>query len=462
MKALLKRFKIRELFGKYNVDIPFFDNVNIFIGENGIGKTSILNCINYSLKCDSENLYNIDFREIIITFWDDTVVNIYHDDLLTDSMVTLEKIRRRNHFIHGKDFVEQDKSIIMIVKELYSEIRHKSNMQIQDSKITEEETHEIYRILTNEFGFLISRYQLEKIIFEIENIKNNWEGKIKEKVKESRILFLPTYRRIEEDFNKSLTYDFKTKQDILKKISSLKFGMEDVEKNIDKVCLELKTITNEAFKGMTGAILKDYIKIISNKKIKRKYIDEEKVMLILERLADQIDEKTKQDVKNLLYSKESSDVEMYGLWSVMNNLAEIYEKTKGIDESIKNFVEVCNLYLENKYFSYNPFKIECKLMQQDYGEIKFKNLSSGEKQIISLFSKLYLDLNEDKKIILFDEPELSLSILWQRRLLNDVMSSGKCNFLIAITHSPFIFDNDLRFNAKDITDYITPIKDYKI
>ena len=45
------------------------------------------------------------------------------------------------------------------------------------------------------------------------------------------------------------------------------------------------------------------------------------------------------------------------------------------------------------------------------GEISLKNLSSGEKQILSLFSKLYLNLN-NKNILLFDEPELSLSIIW--------------------------------------------------
>lgn len=466
MEPLLKRFRIKELFGKFDVDIPFYDKVNIFIGENGIGKTSILNCINYSLKCDSENLYNIDFREISITFWDDTVVNIYHEDLLIDSMVSLEKIRRRNtieYDINVKEIFDPNKSVINIVKELYIQIKRRNNLKRYNNKLTTEEVYEIYRILTRDFGFIISKNQLENMIFEIESIKNNWEEIIKEKIDESRILFLPTYRRIEEDFNKSLTYDFKTKQDIQKRILNLKFGMDDVEKNIDKICAELNNITNEAFKGMTAAILKDYIGIIyKNKKIRRKNIDEEKIMIILERLANQIDENTKQNIKDLLYTKEVNDSEMYGLWSIMNNLSDIYEKTKSIDEALNNFVEVCNYYLENKRFYYNPFKVECKLMQDKYGEIAFKNLSSGEKQIVSLFSKLYLDLNNKEKIVLFDEPELSLSIIWQRKLLYDVMNSKKCNFLIAITHSPFIFDNDFRFCAKDITDYITPIKNYKI
>ena len=42
----IKRFEIEELFGIYNVNIPFKDNINIFVGENGLGKTTILNALN--------------------------------------------------------------------------------------------------------------------------------------------------------------------------------------------------------------------------------------------------------------------------------------------------------------------------------------------------------------------------------------------------------------------------------
>ena len=101
-------------------------------------------------------------------------------------------------------------------------------------------------------------------------------------------------------------------------------------------------------------------------------------------------------------------------------------------------------------------------MQQLYSEekIRLKNLSSGEKQIISLFAKLYLSNNEDN-IILFDEPELSLSIIWQSKLIPDIVKSTKCSFLIVITHSPFIFDNEYREFAMDIKRFIKPIKTKK-
>jgi predicted ATPase len=87
------------------------------------------------------------------------------------------------------------------------------------------------------------------------------------------------------------------------------------------------------------------------------------------------------------------------------------------------------------------------------GEIlSFNQLSSGEKQILYIFSQIYL-LHKKDIFILFDEPELSLSLTWQRKILPDIVNSGKCAFLFVITHSPFVFDNGLEQYAQGINMY---------
>jgi len=69
--------------------------------------------------------------------------------------------------------------------------------------------------------------------------------------------------------------------------------------------------------------------------------------------------------------------------------------------------------------------------------------------MISLFAKLFL--YEKNKIVLIDEPELSLSIDWQRSILVDVITAPLCEQVIAITHSPFVFDNELEPFARSLT-----------
>ncbi|MEO0684253.1 MAG: AAA family ATPase, partial [Cyanobacteria bacterium J06649_11] len=87
--------------------------------------------------------------------------------------------------------------------------------------------------------------------------------------------------------------------------------------------------------------------------------------------------------------------------------------------------------------------------------LHLSKLSSGEKQIISFFSKIYLSESDKRFIILFDEPELSLSMTWQKQLLPDILSSEKCDFLLAVTHSPFIFHNELDGYAIGLNEYVS-------
>ena len=79
-------------------------------------------------------------------------------------------------------------------------------------------------------------------------------------------------------------------------------------------------------------------------------------------------------------------------------------------------------------------------------------LSSGEKQIVSLFSHLYLS-HQNNYIVLIDEPEMSLSVKWQRMFLQDVRKGGFCYGLIAVTHSPFIFENELDRYAHGLEEF---------
>ena len=117
-------------------------------------------------------------------------------------------------------------------------------------------------------------------------------------------------------------------------------------------------------------------------------------------------------------------------------------------------------YLNDKQFYYNQSTLSLEIYlisdtKQRRNIIKLAQLSSGEKQIISLFSKLYLEDNGNKKnIIIIDEPELSLSLKWQKMLLPDIIKTENCDLLLTVTHSPFIFDNEFDDYAKEIRKHI--------
>ena len=121
------------------------------------------------------------------------------------------------------------------------------------------------------------------------------------------------------------------------------------------------------------------------------------------------------------------------------------------EEQIRKFCELCNAYIADKQFFYDSssFKVCIQYGNEQVDSIEgseesfdLEDLSSGEKQIVSLFSNLYLVPNK-KFLIMIDEPELSLSVPWQRKFLVDMHNASSCAGLIAVTHSPFIFQNEL-------------------
>ena len=91
-------------------------------------------------------------------------------------------------------------------------------------------------------------------------------------------------------------------------------------------------------------------------------------------------------------------------------------------------------YLSGKKIEYgwNNAHHECIWVNWIRLKIDFDDLSSGEKQIVSIFSKVYLDVTSPC-IFIIDEPEISLSIEWQKEFLRDIYDSEKVALLIA-TH----------------------------
>lgn len=121
------------------------------------------------------------------------------------------------------------------------------------------------------------------------------------------------------------------------------------------------------------------------------------------------------------------------------------------------FCEVCSEYIVDKLFVYDSASFTFRIVPADDGlsgqTVDPGDLSSGEKQIVSLFSHLYLS-GLKRFFVLIDEPELSLSVPWQRRFLTDIAGGEFCAGLVAVTHSPYIYDNSLKSYAHSLGEFV--------
>lgn len=81
-------------------------------------------------------------------------------------------------------------------------------------------------------------------------------------------------------------------------------------------------------------------------------------------------------------------------------MLKLHEEQSKNDNKLIRFSQICNKYLKNKKIKYDEIKVSLKIVRtfgkkEEY--IDFDSLSSGEKQIISIFARLIL--TEDKNIV---------------------------------------------------------------
>jgi len=92
---------------------------------------------------------------------------------------------------------------------------------------------------------------------------------------------------------------------------------------------------------------------------------------------------------------------------------------------------ITKLFSGNKTVNFADTSIELKTL--DNIPIGLQSLSSGEKQILRI---LFDSLGAESSTLIIDEPELSLHIDWQRKLISSIMELNPNLQLIAATHSP--------------------------
>ena len=118
-----------------------------------------------------------------------------------------------------------------------------------------------------------------------------------------------------------------------------------------------------------------------------------------------------------------------------------------INKKILKLEEMLNNYFYDKEIEILPSGIFVKIKKEadnlkivplrdsKNDRIGLNELSSGEKKIILLF---VIAAFSDRVSVVLDEPELSLSVLWQEHLLPDLLEEGGFKNLIVATHSPYM------------------------
>lgn len=454
MENTLERISVKGLYGNRTIEATLRDNTLILVGENGAGKTTFLRILFHVLSGRWLPLIQYRFDSISIS------IAGKHYDISHESLSkSFEKVDRR------------------FLSELPPPSRRKIMELIQSGEVDQipielEKTRRRY-------GMSSEMVMSQLNLFEDNSIGLNKELQDKvEKIRKAinaQIIYLPTYRRIERELNSIYqgvdSDDFRRTKDQSSKresgnayIELVEFGMKDVDKAIRDTLEMLRGFAHFNLNKLTLEYLGDvldqkYDQVQMNEIINT---SEDTIRGVLnsidKRILSEHDKENVFIVINTAKSTGSLDERSKIICHYFLKLLRFQESLQDHESRISAFCGLCSEYIVDKLFVYDrvdfSFKIIPNFGKQGEQEIELKDLSSGEKQIVSLFSHLYLSGN-NRYFVLIDEPELSLSVPWQRRFLTDIRNGGFCTGLIAVTHSPFIYDNELKQYAHSLGEFMS-------
>ena len=413
----IESFKITNLWGYRDIDLPFNSDVNILIGPNASGKTTILNLLHSILSVDLPSLLDVNFDQAVIKLREfegrsvRTVKVGVVDGFLKLSVGQTKfeididmisdlrfpryyrhpetgKIRRRTlppHIARGRIVPEKlDKALTDLVPIVWLPVSRRL-------PVTEDEEEPYTKIGPLESVDL----RLRELLADLSRYHTRLNALLSERYKEfehevlSEILYSKEHDRLDLIPSSLPTETEKTQ--LLRAFEAAGLLNKQMQRRID----EHFAAAEEALKRIhgsenTGLALEDFL-----------------VLPLIRRTKSMVD-----------YAQK------------------LEEDRKRIFDPLRRYEETVNSFLNEKSVKVDEDG-QLKIESVSPSELNPHLLSSGEKQILILLTQALLRVDEPV-VYITDEPELSLHVSWQEKLLESLVKLGGQIQVIVATHSPDI------------------------
>jgi len=449
---IIKEVSIKNLHGYLTKTIDFNEDINLIVGINGSGKTSLLNVINWLLTPSFPDLCTNEFDELSIEF----ILNKEHFKIIsiqTQDEVKIELFNNttNKHYhhiqadlkIHPKKFSTKSVDIENLLNDYRRLTPEKHEIETWNFIFNEIPKpiiigldRNLYTEEGNEISFVEENGLLRK---RVNNISK--KSPVDKVIRLSGLEYSKYKNRILDlnkrlndkimlsSFDETITVDninelLSTPQINIKQVESLEIKVRDYFKeNLDD-----------------GRRLQPP-KLKANEEASRKI---EKYFSNLKSLINQFSKNKESERYDILYITNLNQFKK--IRELIKEFEEFELKSKRFYESLKQYLETVNIFLKDSakelYFDKYTSKLQFRILNKNGTVVKegrdIKDLSSGEMQILILFTFIKFN-NRLGKLFIIDEPELSLHPRWQENFIDGIKTIMPPDTqLIFATHSPAI------------------------
>lgn len=426
----LTKVKLNGLFGIFNHEIDLSnEGISIVIGENGVGKTYLLEAINSLFNLKLSFFTNFEFKDMFFEFDDNVQWVIEKIEEEENSSFSISEYSQTKLINHQKIPLDMNLSSMEIRRQAAQIALNIPTLERVGA--TRFINHANKMIFTaNE---LVNEYSDMLIIDENIDYKDI-ETWILERITHNKTRLIETQRIYTFVSNEGAGYS----ETIMRYASDLSSSISSIENQYSQESSKL----DESFPyRLINKIRKDR---------KNDENNTSKIESLSEALVELDDRRSQLKNIGLLTNEDSKKIQK-GDISLAQEAIELYiEDSNKKFDVYKELQTKISLFLKiiNKRFSHKKLQIDKEkgfifkqLFDSGIGEqeIPVRRLSSGEKNELILFYDL-LFKSDDVKLVLIDEPEISLHVSWQSLFIKDIQDIhdlNGINVLIA-THSPDI------------------------
>jgi ABC-type lipoprotein export system ATPase subunit len=435
MPSYVKHFEAQGLHGRFDVELEFFEDVNILYGRNGTGKTTIMHILANLYAGSMGRFAYLSFDRIRIVLSDDK-------DIVIQRVLDEET---------GKPAIQISKNGVVIASELVSKLR-----RFHRAKVSERELRRVWPQSIERAAEMRADLGLGRAAYfpAFRTTIESWSARgdnISRRPGSSLSGAYPMDRDKEFESTYLARSLFGEFVPIVDYPSPL-----DIEAELGR---EIRSAAYHISRRTQDALSDAFINVLAalsptgNDNNLPPDIILEKIRSLLNAQGGVETQGESPSTPTDIYfhlSQAVNSLRTSKFSDAASNVLTVYEQflRKRIDitnESlapVSNYIESVGRFLQGKRLAIGSTEGErgdfiAVIVFDDGRKASLQILSSGERQIVSmLYAASHMVASND--VVLIDEPELSLHIDWQRLLLQEMEEQVGKRQIIVSTHSPEI------------------------
>ena len=428
---MLTSIKIEKLFNIFDYDIEFKkEGITILTGPNGYGKTTVLKILDAFASQNGSFFMGLLFKKIVLR-------------LSTGNIITLEKQGNNDFLIttdKSKPIRWNNKSLEKILRHVRLRFFH----QIDENRWIDRRTDDIYNTET----------LLQKVIIEFPEFEDELHSIKLPKI--PTVYFIRAQRLLRpvpdtRMRQRQRDFEFPLDKEISAFSNTIEEYAKELRENIKETLAKSSQINQELDSSFPRRLF-DQQQDISEEEFKQRF---DKVKDIQKALSEFGLSDIKEDSHPTYKIENAKALNVY-----INDAEQKLAVFSGLLAKLKAFTDILN---EHR-FTFKRIAISqkdgFKFTTDQEEPLALGDLSSGEQQEVVLLYELLFKVKAGT-LVLIDEPELSLHVVWQKQFLDDlfkIIELQKITIVVA-THSPQIINNhwDLTVDLEELRN-ATPSK----